>query len=125
MEVDTGIQLFTNVKGTIDKLFHIRGIKDEEVRELNDFDGRSHDHQVAAATVPSATPHGSGSQGPGVKIDISDTCSSGCVRALMSGFAKMNIAMSSAVGGGSRRGLPQCVRLKKEFRIDGTVGHGS
>ena len=37
----------------------------------------------------------------------------------------MNGAVSSAVGGGNRGGLPYYARLKRDFRIDGTVGPGS
>ena len=117
MELDKCIELFTNVKGAIDKFLQIRGIKDEE-------NGRTDDQQVANATDPSATPNSSGSQGTGVKTDINDAGSSGGVSALMSGFAKMNGAMSSAVGGGNTGGL-QGLRLKRDFKIDGTVGPGS
>ena len=39
MEVDKGIELFTNVKGAIDKLLQIRSVKDKQLKDLEELDG--------------------------------------------------------------------------------------
>ena len=119
METDKAIELFTNCQGAIDNLLQIRGMKDEDVDRDTDA------HQKAAVTVQAVTPHSSSSQSTGLKTDTKGASASGGLSGLMRGFAKMNAATTPSGSAWNGAGLPHSVRLKREFRIDGTVGSGS
>ena len=121
MEETQGKDLFENVKGAIDNLLQLRAVKEEKVAVLND-NGDQAGEGTAGNVATSSTQVGAEAAMDKGKALASKT---GSVQALTQGFAKM--AAASVQGGvvsGARK-LPEYVRLKREFRVDGTVGTGS
>ena len=123
MEVDKGIELFTNVKGAIDKLLQIRSVKDKQLKDLDELDGVTDPKH--AVPPQNHSLGGNSSHDVDVKPVVEEVGSTGGVGALMSGFAKMNSATTPRESAGSRGVLSQYLRLKRDFRINGTVGPGS
>ena len=140
-EMDEGAEkaLFENIKGSIDQMFQIRGVKAEQetlmtnsVQDAN-AGGRSADGTGGGADVGTTggllgntsvgidTRGDASTSAPGVNGGGQDSGNS--TPSLTQKFATFATSQATLGDNVSRR--QEVVRLKREFRIDGTVGTGS
>ena len=136
MEENAEKDLFETIKGSIDQIFQIREIKDEQERKADEIlkaqAGGSTGGGVEKVSLNSSVDTGSSNvqkngQAIGTNISTNGQINDGSVTpSLNQRFASFAESQSQLLTLGDnlgRRG-PEVVRLRREFRIDGTVGKG-
>ena len=126
-------ELFENVKGAVDNLLQVRQIKTEVTTEVVEGGGEGNSQgnmSIPPATAPSNVSSGSTTvqssnvvhtQAKGTDGMITSSSSaSGNVSSLTQSFARL-----AGGNGGSNNRTPNYVKLRRDFRIEGTVGEGS
>ena len=121
MEEAQGKELFGNVKGAIDNVLQLRAVKEEKVAVLTES-GDQAGAGTAGNVATSSTQGGAETTVDKGKGLVSKT---GNVQALTQGFAKLAAASGQDTVSGATKKVPEYVRLKREFRVEGTVGLGS
>lgn len=118
MAMEDQKEMFDNILTTLDGMLSIRQLKKEE------------EAATAAASEASVSDNVTGS-GSSTGTDGGQNTPNPVVVSMVDGFSKLAVQAKKSSGGNSGNSsaintkLPEVVRLKREFRIDGTVGLGS
>ena len=127
--------LFLNIKGSIDQLFKIREIKLEQENRARDADEQDAGHSgggngVTGITdppvvVPSSLENVSTNTGnDGLNVTANSTVN--VMPSLSQRFASFSASQSQLLSvNDARRRASDVLRLRRDFKIDGTVGKGS
>ena len=117
MAMEDQKEMFDNILTTLDGMLSIRQLKKEE------------EAATAAASEASVSDNVTES-GSSTGTDGGQNTPNPVVVSMVDGFSKLAVQAKKSSGGNSGNSpasntkLPEVVRLKREFRIDGTVGLG-
>ena len=118
MAVEDQKEMFDNILTTLDGMWSIRQLKKEEEAATAAASEASVSENVTESGSSTGTDGGQNTPNP-------------VVVSMVDGFSKLAVQAKKSSGGNSGNSstsntkLPEVVRLKREFRIDGTVGLGS